>query len=293
LSFRVSSQIRSSLIVDTHNHLWNIHTSDLYWLTPELLELGGPLVRDYSIEDMGVAFATVGVDRSILVQAWHDPDENDRWLEMADRTKLIGGVVSYIDLQSSGVGKLLDRFSQRIKFRGIRACGQDVAEDDWLRRRDVRSAIRELALRGNYSLDLLLSIPQLKDVPRLAEENPDLPMVLNHLGKPQTSDDGYFEPWAALMRPLEQVPNLEFKISGMLTEAGANPMAKTLRPAAQFMIDTYGFDRLMWGSDWPVCLNAGSYKRNFEVTMDALGRMNDSQAALLLSGNAERFYRLV
>ncbi len=279
------------MIIDTHNHLWNVETSDLYWLTPDLRQTGGPLVRDYSIRDMRAAFATVGVDRSILVQAWHDPDENERWLEVAGENEVIAGVVSYIDLERPDVRTLLDRFSAHAKFRGIRACGQDVADDDWLGRADVRTAIKELASRGEYSLDLLLNIPQLKDVPRLADENPDLPMVLNHLAKPQTAEEGYFEPWAELMRPLAGIPNLDFKISGMLTEAGPNPDSATLRPAVRFMIDTYGFDRLMWGSDWPVCLSAGSYKTNFEVTMDAVGTITDSQRAFLLGGNAKRFYR--
>ncbi len=280
------------MIIDTHNHLWNIETSDLYWLTPELRAAGGPLVRDYLVEDMRAAFATVGVDRSILVQAWHDPGDNERWLELASETEVIAGVVSYIDLEGSDVNKLLDRFSAYPKFRGIRATGQDVPDDDWLGRADVRAAIGELASRGEHSLDLLLTIPQLKDVPRLADENPDLPMVLNHLAKPQTSEAGYFEPWSALMRPLADIPNLEFKISGMLTEAGPNPDSATLRPAVKFMIENYGFERLMWGSDWPVCLAAASYRTNFDVTMDAVGTMTASQRALLLGGNAKRFYRM-
>ena len=280
------------MILDTHNHLWNIDTSDLYWLTPELRAATGPLVRDYSIHDMRAAFATVGVERSILVQAWHDPDENERWLQLADGNATIAGVVSYIDLQGPNVGALLDRFSAHAKFRGIRACGQDVADDDWLGRGDVRAAIGELAARGQHSLDLLLNIPQLKDIPKLAEENPELPMVLNHLAKPQTSEEGYFEPWAELMRPLQRIPNLDFKISGMLTEAGPNPESATLRPAVRFMIETFGFDRLMWGSDWPVCLTAGSYRTNFEVTMGAVGDMTDSQRARLLGANAKRFYRV-
>ena len=281
------------MIIDTHNHLWNIETSDLYWLTPELRAAGGTLVRDYLVEDMRTAFATVGVDRSILVQAWRDPDDNERWLELAGETEIIAGVVSYIDLEGPGVSKLLDRFSAYPKFRGIRATGQDMPDDDWLGRADVRAAIAELASRGEHSLDLLLNIPQLKDVPRLADENPDLPMVLNHLAKPQTSEAGYFEPWSALMRPLADIPNLKFKISGMLTEAGPNPDSATLRPAVQFMIETYGFERLMWGSDWPVSLLAGSYRTNFEVTMEAVGAMTDAQRALLLGGNAKRFYRVV
>ena len=281
------------MIIDTHNHLWNIETSDLYWLTPELRAAGGTLVRDYLVEDMRTAFATVGVDRSILVQAWRDPDDNESWLELAGETEIIAGVVSYIDLEGPDVSKLLDRFSAYPKFRGIRATGQDMPDDDWLGRADVRAAIAELASRGEHSLDLLLNIPQLKDVPRLADENPDLPMVLNHLAKPQTSEAGYFEPWSALMRPLADIPNLKFKISGMLTEAGPNPDSATLRPAVQFMIETYGFERLMWGSDWPVSLLAGSYRTNFEVTMEAVGAMTDAQRALLLGGNAKRFYRVV
>jgi len=116
--------------------------------------------------------------------------------------------------------------------------------------------------------------------------------VLNHLAKPQTSEPGYFEPWATLMRPLADVSRLEFKISGMLTEAGQHPTSELLRPAIQLMVETFGFDRLMWGSDWPVCLLAGSYKINFDTTLGGFGRLSPSERRRLLGDNARKFYRI-
>lgn len=291
-SVSVRAEAEEPVIVDTHIHLWFIATSDLYWLAPEMRAEGGTLIRNYVVDDFRHAAGAIGIDRAVLVQAWHAVEENMHWLRVADECDMIGAVVCWADLTNPRVGEVMDQFASHRKFRGFRACGEDEADSDWLARDDVRRGIREVGSRGNFSLDLLVKMSQLKDVPRLADENPDLPMVLNHLAKPQTSAEGYFEPWAEAMRLIADIPNLHVKISGMLTEAGPSPTADLLRPAVQFAIDTFGFDRLMWGSDWPVCLLAGSYKINFDTTLGGFGRLSPSERRRLLGDNARKFYRI-
>ncbi len=280
------------MIVDTHHHLWLIDESDLWWLSDEDRAAGGPHLKDFGPEEMRKTFGSVGTERSVLVEAWAAEADQHYWLEVAEDDQTIGAVVAAADFAAPDVGALIDRLRAHSKFRGLRLAGQGVPDPDYLAGDDVRRGVRALAARGNLSLDLLLKIDDLKDVPRLAEENPDLPMVLNHLAKPQTAEAGYFIPWAEQIELLKPHPRIKFKISGMLTEAGPEPTADLLRPAVQFMIETFGRERLMWGSDWPVCLQAGSYRENFEMTMDAVGPMTEEEREAFLSQNAFAFYRI-
>ena len=280
------------MIVDTHHHLWLIDESDLWWLSEEDRAAGGPHLHDFGSEEMRKTFGTVGTTRSVLVEAWAAEADQHYWLEVAEDDAIIGAVIASTDLAAPDVGAAIDRLQAHSKFRGLRLASQDIPDPGHLAREDIRRGVREFAARDNVSLDLLLKIDDLKDVPRLAEENPDLPMILNHLAKPQTSESGYFVPWAEQIELLEPYPQIHFKISGMLTEAGPDPSAGLLRPAVQFMIETFGRERLMWGSDWPVSLQAGSYRHNFEMTMDAMGSMDEGEQEAFLAGNAINFYRI-
>tara|TARA_B100001123_G_scaffold300901_1_gene335747 strand:+ start:2007 stop:2852 length:846 start_codon:yes stop_codon:yes gene_type:complete len=280
------------MVIDSHNHLWLIDSSDLYWLSETDRAAGGVVVRDFGIEEISQAFNTVGVDKSVLIQAWNAEEDQLYWLDTADDNEVLGAVIAFADFADPNVGLTIDKFNRYSKFRGLRVNGQDKRDPDYLNQADIRRGIKQLSLRDGLTLDLLLKHEDLMHVPRIAEENPDLPMVLDHLAKPQTSTDGYFEPWASQMEPLRDIPNLKFKISGMLTEAGPEPSAGIMRPAVQFMIENYGFERLMWGSDWPVSLLAGSYKHNFDTTMAAVGDMTEQQRDMLLGGNAALHYQI-
>ena len=280
------------MIVDTHHHLWLLDESDLWWLTDEARAAGGPHLRDFGPEEMRQTFATVGTRRSVLVEAWSAEADQHYWLDVAEDDETIGGVIASGDFFSPGIGALTDRLQARSKFRGLRLATERNPDPDLLAGDEIRRGVRELAARDNVSLDLLVAINHLNDVPRLAEENPNLPMVLDHLAKPQTSQPGYFVPWAEQIELLKPYPQIKFKISGMLTEAGPDPSADLLRPAVQFMIETFGRERLMWGSDWPVSLQGGSYEENFEMTMDAMGPMTEEEQEAFLSQNALAYYRM-
>ncbi len=280
------------MIVDTHHHLWLMDESDLRWLTHKARAEGGPHLKDFGPEEMRKTFATVGTQLSVLVEAWSAEADQHYWLEVAEDDETIRGVIASGDFFSPGVGALTDRLQAHSKFRGLRLATEGIVDPDILTWDDIRGGVRELAARDNVSLDLLVTIDHLKDVPRLAEENPELPMILNHLAKPQTAESGYFVPWAEHIELLKPYPQIKFKISGMLTEAGPEPSADLLRPAVQFMIETFGYERLMWGSDWPMSLRAGFYRVNFEMTMDAMGPMTEEEEAAFLSQNALAFYRI-
>ena len=274
------------LVVDTHNHFWDIARSDLYWMTPDLTALQ----RSFTPPDLAPALRAVGVDRTIVVQAARARWDNLWWLDLADRYPFIGGVIGWVDLGAPDVGATLDEYRRHPAFRGVRATAENVLDPDWLARPEVRRGIREVARRG-LVLDLLVRTPHLPHVPRLAEENPDLPLVVDHLAKPPLAA-GDLDEWSRGMQALAPYPHLWCKVSGLLTEAGPAPTAAAIRPAVQFALDTFGAARLMWGSDWPVCLLAAGYAETYRIVVEALGPLAAADRAALFGGNAARVYRV-
>lgn len=273
-----------TLVVDTHNHFWDIARSDLYWMTPDLTALQ----RSFTPPDLKPSLDAVGVDRSIIVQAAMSRWDNLWWLDLADRYPYVGGVIGWVDLAAADVGATLDEYRRHRAFRGVRATAENVADPTWLARPDVRRGIREVARRG-LVLDLLVRTPHLPHVPRLAEENPDLPLIVDHLAKPPLAA-GHLDEWSRGLAALAPYPQIWCKVSGLLTEAGPAPTAAAIRPAVRFALDTFGPARLMWGSDWPVCLLAVGYEETHRAVTEALGPLPDRDRAALFGGNAVRVY---
>ncbi len=274
------------LVVDTHNHYWDIARSDLYWMTPDLTTLQ----RSFAPPDLKPEMEKVGVDRSVIVQAAKSDWDNRWWLELAERYDYVGAVVGWVDLEDPAVGATLDEYRRHPAFRGVRATCENEPDPHWLARPEVRRGIAEVARRG-LTLDLLVRTPHLPLIPALAEEQPDLPMVVDHLAKPPLAE-GNLEEWARGIAALAPYPHLWAKVSGLLTEAGPEPTAEKLRPAVQHALATFGAGRLMWGSDWPVCLLAADYETSYRTTREALGRLSEVDEAAIYGGNAMHFYRV-
>ena len=279
-------------LVDCHHHLWYIDDSNLNWLSDEMRAAGGAPIADFGLPQLEETLGSVGVNRSVLIEAWHAEEDQIQWLEATAGHSVVGAVIGWAPLESPELGSRLDRFSAYPKFRGLRINGQDEPDPDFLQRPDIHAGIAQLAERNGMTLDLLIKLGDLKDVPDLCSSFPDLPMVLDHLAKPQTYEDGYFEPWRDLMRPLVDLPNLQFKLSGMLTEAGPCPTAPQLARPIRFMLEEFGPSRLMWGSDWPVCLFADGYRENFALMQAAIGPLPAGDRAAVFGGNAAAHYRL-
>ncbi len=279
-------------LVDSHHHLWYINDSNLNWLSDEMRAAGGAPIADFGLPQLEETFASVGVNRSVLIEAWHAEEDQHQWLKVTADHPVVGAVIGWAPLESPDLQARLDRLGAYPKFRGLRINAQDEPDPDFLQRPDIRAGVAQLAEREGMTLDLLIKLGDLKDVPDLCSSFPDLPMVLDHLAKPQTYQDGYFEPWRELMRPLADLPNLHFKLSGMLTEAGPSPTAPQLARPVRFMLDEFGPSRLMWGSDWPVCLYAAGYRENFALMQAAIGPLPAGERAAVFGGNAAAHYRL-
>ncbi len=273
--------------IDSHHHFWDLSLLDYPWMPP-----GPSIVRkDYLPDDLRPEIEAVGIGRTVIVQAHQSLDEARFLLDIAKRTDFVAGVVAWVDVQSPTVGDDLDALMDGGALVGIRHQVEDDPDDDWLVAEDTVRGLKEIANRG-LAYDMLVRPRHMKHVPTVAERAPELRMVIDHIAKPLIAD-GIMEPWAADMTAIASIPGVYCKVSGMVTEADHTGWrVEDLRPYVAHVREQFGMDRLMFGSDWPVCLLASSYGRVFDAALEALGAMTDKERDAFLGGNAKRFYRL-
>jgi L-fuconolactonase len=273
--------------IDAHQHYWDPDKLDYFWMPKDHPVLS----RTYLPEDLEPILERNSFDGSVFVQACHDPREADWILEIASRHTSILGVVAWADLTSPELGHTLDRLQKHPKFKGIRHILHDEPDVNWGLRPDVIKGLRELERRG-IPYDLLLKVPHMHIVEPLAEKLPKLPLVIDHIAKPYIAD-GIFDGWAQNMERISQIPHIHVKLSGMITEAKHGSWkSEDLRPYVQHVVSHFGPDRLMFGSDWPVCLLAGSWKQVLAAFTQALGPQQEEFRMKILGDTAARFYNL-
>lgn len=272
--------------VDSHQHFWDISRFEYFWMTPQV-EI---LRRNFLPQDLESVIAELGVERTIVVQAHHSLAESRWLLELATENEFVAGVVTWVDLRSALLAKDLDELQRHPKFKGVRHLTQE-EPDGWLLYPDVLASLGELARRG-IPYELAIRPKHLKDVVRLRERCPQLRLVVDHLAKPTVSKHE-MDPWALDMEALAQLPDVWCKLSGMITEANWQSWtAADLRPYVAHVVRCFGYDRLMFGSDWPVCLLAGSYQQVMDVLTEVLGPLSTTDNTKVWGGNACRCYQL-
>lgn len=273
--------------IDAHQHFWDITRFEYPWMPPG----ESVLRRTYLPEDLAPILEEHRFDGSVVVQANVIIEETWWLLELAARSQIIRGVVAWADLTSPDLGSVLDRCQKNPKFKGIRHLVHDEPDLRWLLRPDVVEGLRELARRG-IPYDLLLRPPHLPLIPELADKVPGLRMVVDHIAKPLIASNA-FEPWARDFETVARIPGMHCKVSGMITEANHSAWsADDLRPYVQHALQCFGTGRLMFGSDWPVCRLAGSWKQVLAAFTQACGPIPTPQREELLGGTAIRFYGL-
>lgn len=273
--------------IDAHQHFWDLGRLTYSWMPSG----PSPLRRDYLPSDLKPILETHHFDGSVVVQAHQSLDEARWLLQLAAENDFIKGVVAWADLTDPQLGQSLDELQRHARFKGIRHPVHDEPDPRWLLQPDVLRGLAELA-RRDIPFDLLLRPVHLPVVPILAEKLPALRMVIDHIAKPSIST-GEFDIWARDMEAVFPTPNLCCKLSGMITEASWNNWsASELRPYVAFVLQGFGPDRLMFGSDWPVCLVAGTWKEVLAVFTQAMGPQPVELREHILGATATRFYRL-
>ena len=275
----------STLAVDSHLHLWRYRASELDWISDEMAVLR----RDFLATDAAQELAAAGVRGAVAVQARSTLAENDFLLAQQAASSAILGVVGWVDLRAPDVAAVLERYAG--KLVGVRHIVQSEPDDDFLLRSDFQRGVALLD-RFGMTYDLLVVPRQLPAACAFADRNPELRLVLDHLAKPPIAAGG-MEPWAREFRELARRPHVFLKVSGLVTEADwARWTPEQLRGYLDVAFEAFGAERIMFGSDFPVCLVAASYLRVKRVIDDYCAALSDPERASVLAGNAIAFYRL-
>jgi L-fuconolactonase len=278
-------------IIDAHHHFWQLSLPapfDYGWLKkPEHAAIG----RDFLPEDLKPQLDKVGVTHTVFVQTQHHPDEN-RWvLRLADENPWIVGVVGWVDLQSPAVAEQIATCKQHPKFVGVRHITQDEPDDDFIIRPAVLRGLKALE-KARLPFDLLFFVKHLKHAATVAQAVPELPLVVDHLAKPKIKTQS-IDDWLPHFKAAAACPNVVCKLSGMVTEADwKNWKPADLQPYVDHALELFGPERLMYGSDWPVCELAGSYERVFRALEECLAKLSADERDAIYCRTAQKFYGL-
>ena len=278
-------------IIDAHHHLWVRARHPQPWIDPHTM---AAIDNDFTPADLAPAARLAGVTETVVVQSIASVTETEHLLGIAADDPLIGGVVGWVDLTVDDIDERLDRLRAARggeRLVGIRHLVQSEPDPAYLDRLDVRRGIAAVGAAG-LTFDLLVRDRQLPAATRLVRHLPEVPFVLDHLGKPALGDRGLGD-WPRDLRALAAEPNVTAKLSGLVTEvAGSSWTPADLRPAVDHALDVFGPDRLMFGSDWPVCLLASSYTRWVGVLADLLEPLGVDDRTAIWRATARRAYRL-
>lgn len=272
--------------IDSHQHFWKYDAAQYPWI-PQ----GSPLHRDWLPEDLAPLLAAVGLDGCMAVQARQTVEESRWLLDLADRHSIIRGVVGWVDLRAAGVENDLATLAAHPRFRGVRHVVQDEPDADFMLGAEFLRGIEKLRGTG-LTYDILIFPHQLPAAITLARRFPEQAFVLDHIAKPGIKS-GVLSPWREGIRALAECANVSCKVSGMVTEADhAAWEPADFAPYLEVVFAAFGEDRLMYGSDWPVCLFAGSYERVLGLAEDAARGFSAGAREKFFGGNAARVYGL-
>ena len=283
-------------VVDTHHHLWLQELAERSWLEPDY----GLLYRSFDPDDLAEASRDVGVTRCVLVEAGNTDEEN-RGLEcMAGSSDLIAAVMPHLDLDGPAIDKELDRWERSPKFRGVRMGLEGHPDPGVLARPAMVEGLGRLAARG-LIFEFLVRTHHLPDVLKVYESFPELKGIINHMAKPDMAEGTDRAEWRSSMRDLARNTNVCCKISlspraeqigKLAARPGKGWPVESITPYVQWLLEQFGADRLMWGSDWPIALITSDYKGTYEAMREAVGPVPADVESRLFSRNAVGFYGL-
>ncbi|ULL15063.1 amidohydrolase [Paenibacillus sp. H1-7] len=274
--------------IDAHQHYWKLDRGDYDWLTPE----STVLYRDFLPEQLKEHLQANGIDKTIVVQAAATVAETEFMLKLAEDNDTIAGVVGWLDLEDAGFRSDYERLKPNRYFKGIRIMLQDI-DMEFAFRPAVLEALRFFE-REQFPVDLLIKTHQLEKTVKLLEQLPKLHAVIDHIAKPVISAQ-QTEPWKALMAQIAaEHPNVYCKLSGMVTEADhENWQEEHFVPYVRHVVEHFGPQRVMYGSDWPVCLLAAEYSEVYKLLEHTLpSGLTSTDLEDIFGNNAARFYKL-
>ena len=271
--------------IDSHQHFWHYSPTEHTWMSDSM----SAIRRNFLPEDLHPLLASLSFDGCIAVQARQSLEETRWLLELADRFSFIKGVVGWLDLCSPELPAQLEQFANHPKLVGVRHIVQDEPDDEFVLRPEFRRGIAQLR-EFDLTYDLLLFPKHIPAAVRLVEEFPDQPFVLDHIAKPSIAK-GLVSPWQEDIHLLAHFPNVSCKLSGMVTEAKWQQwQPEDFRPYLDTVVEAFGSDRLMIGSDWPVSLLSSDYASTMQLVIEYLQQFPEDAQSAILGGNCGRFY---
>lgn len=273
-------------IIDTHQHFWKYDPVNYSWINDEMQVIR----RDFLPGDLAVVLKENKVQGCVAVQADQTEAETDWLLELAAKNDFIQGIVGWVDLRSNAIEQRLQHYAQFKKLKGFRHVLQG-EEPSFMLQKDFLNGISKLNQFG-FAYDILIFPQHLSAALQLVEQFPQQRFVVDHVAKPYIKD-GKIDGWKAGMQQLAQHSNVYCKISGMVTEADWKTWtADQLKPYIDVVVESFGIDRIMYGSDWPVCLVASSYNKWIETVQNYFASFSTEEQEKVFSSNAIKFYQL-
>lgn len=274
------------MLIDAHQHFWRLTDRAGYWPPPEL----AAIYRDFSPADLVPSLRRSGIDGTVLVQSLPTVADTEYMLALAEENLFILGVVGWVDFESPDVPERIARLARNPLLKGLRPMLQDLPDNRWIERSTLDRAVKAM-LDHRLRFDALVLPRHLEPLLTFAQKYPELPIVIDHAAKPAIAE-GIGDPWFSDMRRLAALPHVHCKLSGLLTEAGDTRDAETLSPYVRALIELFGPERLLWGSDWPVLRLAGDYAGWLAMSRGFLAHLPADQQAAVFGHNAIRFYDL-
>jgi L-fucono-1,5-lactonase len=273
-------------MIDAHHHLWDPSRRECPWMADAAMD---PIRRPYTVDDLRAVTKAAGVHATVLVQTVSSSEETSEFLATAVAEPVIAGVVGWVDLAAPDVSDRLAALQAQGPLVGLRHQVENEPDDDWLLRPGVVAGLSTVAAAG-LAFDLLVRPPQLPAATELALRLPELRLVLDHAAKPPIAS-GEWEPWASGVAALASRENVVCKLSGLVTEADWTGWeVGHLRRYTDHVLEVFGPDRVLFGSDWPVCELAASYELVLDAAIALTGSLSDAERLAFFEHNARRVY---
>ncbi len=277
--------------IDSHHHVWDLSVREQGWMVGEALD---PIKKNFSINDLRQAIAGCGIEKTVVVQTVTNYDETPELLELAEDDELVAGVVGFLKIDSGDAISHLDKYESMRGFKhlvGIRDIAHDYEDIGYLAKPEVVENVQELGRRG-LVYDLLTKTPHMQAAIDLVKQSPGTQFVVDHISKPYMAK-GEMQPWADKLRELASFENVVIKVSGLFTEADwKNWKAEDFWPYLEHVTNLFTPARMMFGSDWPVCLLAATYRQSIDLMEQFTKSFSDAERKDFWAGTANRTYNL-
>ncbi len=275
------------MTIDSHQHFWKYEPIKHSWINDDM----SVIRKDFLPIDLKKVFIENGIDGCVAVQADQTLEETDFLLNLANENDFIKGVVGWVDLRDENIDSVLEHYYVQKKLKGWRHVVQDESDHNFLIRPDFLRGVSYLE-KYEYAYDILIFPHQLGATLEFVKRFPHQKFVIDHIAKPYIKD-GFYEGWATLMKEIAKQENVHCKVSGMITEADYKTWkAEQLHLYMNLVLEAFGTERLMYGSDWPVCLVAGNYGEVKDIVVDFIKALSSTEQNAIMGGNAVDFYNL-